>query len=51
MNNFKKKSLLLKFVPHHLIEQYELDGWEVASFLEKSHHGEYAIIMQKVKIN
>ena len=48
---FKKKKILLRFVPHKIIDEYKKNGWEIVRYLQNSHHGEYAVIMQKININ
>ncbi len=35
-----------RYVPHHLIEQYEADGWEVVNDMADCHHGHHSVLMR-----
>ena len=39
--------MILRFVTHEKVREYESKGWRIASTLEGSHHGRWAVIMEK----
>ncbi len=41
------QSVILRYVPHALIEEFEKTGWKVVNDMSNSHHGRYSVIMQK----
>jgi len=37
----------LRYVPHESVEQFAADGWTATAGLEGTHHGHYAVLMQR----
>ena len=36
-----------RYVPHDSVDEYEKNGWSVASYMYGSHHARYSVIMEK----
>ena len=37
----------LRYVPHESVEQFAAEGWVATEGLTGTHHGDYAVLMQR----
>ena len=40
---------VFRYVRHADVHRYTAEGWELLSALDRTHHGEYAVLMRRVE--